>query len=92
MAKTLEKIKIHKMAREIGVKNSNLNHLYFEGKDSPHYCVRPIVDILIEKLSKDLPVYEIIKNSTEREILERTFERETFEITEYIKSTTLTNK
>ena len=59
---TLERLGIDRMVHAIGVKNLNLNIPYFECEEyALHYGVRAIVDILIEKLSEDLPVYELVK-------------------------------
>lgn len=84
--KTLKKLNINQMAHAIGVKNSNLNRLYLEGtKNTPHFFIRPIVDILIEKLSKDLPKYDLIGINTCQETTEFDFEIENFKIPDFLK-------
>lgn len=84
--KTLKKLNITQMVHAIEVKNSNLNRSYFEGKNNtPHFFTRPTVDILIEKLSKDLPKYELIEINTCQETTEFDFEIENFEIPDFLR-------
>jgi hypothetical protein len=83
---TLERLNISQMASAIGDKNSNLNHPYFEDKKNvPHYYVKPIVEILIEKLSESLPVYGLVDENTEYKTAKFASEEELFEIPEFIK-------
>lgn len=84
--KTLERLNINQMAHQIGLKNSNLNRKWFEGdKSAPHFCVRPIVDSLIRKLSDDLPKYDPPTKRVGHKTSQVTLDFELFEIPDFIK-------
>lgn len=84
--KTLEKLNINQMVHQIGLKNSNLNRKWFEGdKSAPHYCVTPIVDSLIRKLSDDLPKYDPPAKNVGHKTSHMTLDFELFEIPDFIR-------
>ena len=83
---TLERLNINQIAHAIGEKNSNLNRPYFESeKNAPHYYIRPIVDILIEKLSEDLPAYELVDKNAEYKTVNFETDEKIFEIPEFLR-------